>query len=725
MGSSTTYQEPPKDQEPDADDAAALVGLSGDDLLPGGVADDTYVLPGIGTKVKEEEWIGAFQVREAYYRFLLQEAFQKMVRYMRLLLAQRDDLRGEDEQWRSNVFVPYPYSGSDTKAAAVMDLLMTDPFSEVEGRTERTEDAARKVDRLLDYTTDQNKLRSRLKDILLECIAQGTSMLYTGHKKRSATVNMRMTPEQKKNFTTAVELAVAAGVVKPPMDPDGFEAWRMLVNAAKKPGVPPIPPVPVNGPVEVVSYDGPWIERCSIFGFRFDPLIEDVQDQVSFMRRCVRSKAWVDKQVADGVLDADAVEEASKGRGETMLEDWERQIADMMGIHSATSKEDPSLEDGHEFFEVFEPGDVKKPYKLVMNRLRMVNKDKRWPFDDGQIPYEPIRNIRIAGYFMGMSDFEQVEDLYAEMNKLRGLRLDAVTLATLPVLVKSKDSALPELRRRIKPGAVFDEARPNSIRYLTGPTIDAAVFREIFETKNDIDESNSTPSQLRGNQATVGRVSATEAQGRFNSSLLRIKQLAIAVEEDLTPVFVKCLMRWVQFGGDPINVPRKGTRDGSPFDMLEVSREDILGAIKAGFKFRGATRALDRDKQLQNHFQYTNVYGQNLMPKEMRLLMKRVANLMGMRDVDQIITDEGTEMAQKMWEAKMAGAAGPAGAGPMPGQGGPQMPPPGPPSQSAVAGALAAPQPPAGSSGPPQDPSADMANQIQQGNSIASPGVVS
>lgn len=714
----------------DGDEGAALVPLSGDKLL--GITKpvvNTYVLPGVGgKKVDEKTWIDAFTLREQYYRDLLQDVFKNMVRFMRLFLAQRDDTRGEGEEWRSQVFVPYPFSGADTKAAALMDLLNTDPFTEVEGRNEKTEDAARKVDRLLEYTTDMNSWRSRFKDMVTEAVAQGTSMLYVGHKRKAAKVNIKATKQQRANFIAAIESAVGAGLVAPPhpiQEAEAFEVWRLMVNTANKPGVPPIPPVPKSGPVEVVSYDGPWMERCSIFGFRFDPLIEDVQDQVSFMRRCVRSQAWVEKQIEDGIFDAAAVEDAKGGRGNASLEDWERDISDMLGINHGDSKSDPTMADAHEFFEVFEPGDTDAPYKIVMNRMRVVNIKKDWPFDDGLIPYTQFRNIRIPGFFFGMSDFQQPEDLYKEMNKLRGLRLDAVTLAALPVLVKSKENALPELRRRIKPGAVFDESRPNSIRYLTGPTIDAALYRETFEIKNDIDESNSTPSQLRGGQATVGRVSATEAQGRFNSSLLRIKQSAIAMEDDLTPALVMCLMRWVQYGGDPINVPHKGSSDGSPFDMLEVSREEILKQIQAGFKFRGATRALDREKQLQNSFQWTNVFGQNLMPKEMRNWMKRVANMMGVRGLDQIVTDEGTEIAQKMWEAKMGAAAGQGGASPLPGEGTPKLPPP---AQSPVAGAINAAGGPGGGqgpTGPPQDPSADMAAQIGQGNSIAAPGVVS
>ena len=274
------------------------------------------------------------------------------------------------------------------------------------------------------------------------------------------------------------------------------------------------------------------------------------------------------------------------------LRGFERDVAEMLGI--TNSESDPAYDDAVELWECWRPNAPDGArYCVILNRKTIINKDPtQLPYWHGQIPFIPIRNVSVPGHLLGISEIQEPEKLYYEMNALRNLRLDAVTLAVLPMFLKMREVGIADFQRHMKPGGIIEAGRADALQQLTkfGSDIGNA-FRELDTIKADIDETNATPSHLRGSPSTVGRVSATEAERRFSQSLTRQKQRVLRIEDELQPMVRQMLFLWYQFG-DP--VVRVAAGDGQD-SIAEVERDRFFEALELDFRFRGASKALNKD----------------------------------------------------------------------------------------------------------------------------------
>jgi hypothetical protein len=249
---------------------------------------------------------------------------------------------------------------------------------------------------------------------------------------------------------------------------------------------------------------------------------------------------------------------------------------------------------------------------------------------------------------LGISELQQPEKLYLEMNSLRNLRLDAVTLAVLPAFLKQREVGLPEMQRVLKPGGIIESSRADALQQLTkfGSDIGHA-FQELDSIKADIDETNSTPSLLRGSPSTVSRVSATETERRFNQALTRQKQRVLRIEDEMQPMVPQMLQLWYQFG-DPIIRLQAGGGDADAIG--ELPRETFMEALELDFRFRGATKALNKELQVQQLLGFLRDNREDLIPRERRALMKRAYETMGQKGGGEIVSEPGTDQLQAQFD---------------------------------------------------------------------------
>src|SRR5207247_8075824 len=88
------------------------------------------------------------------------QVWRKSMDYWDLFLAIQADTRDPvDEQWRSDVFIPLPFSTSRTKAAHTVALLgNVEPVWQVEATRETGQwyEESKHIERLLDYTHRMN-----------------------------------------------------------------------------------------------------------------------------------------------------------------------------------------------------------------------------------------------------------------------------------------------------------------------------------------------------------------------------------------------------------------------------------------------------------------------------------------------------------------------------------------------------------------------------------------
>lgn len=600
--------------------------------------------------------------QEAFYREQLTEPFRAMVRWQKLYLAKRDDKRGEGEKWRANVFVPRPYSGVRAVVTQICEILNSaDPRIQAVGVGDEDREGARDIERLLDYTLEQNRW-SRLQDLLFTRMAiDGTNVPKLVWGNRARTVWVTPTTRQTEDFKKAVADAELVHGEAPSFaeNPAEFMAWRNLVNTA---GRAKIPEPPSEGNREVVMYRGPMVARTSVFDLRFDPTIFELQDQPLFMHRIVKPENWLLARTGEGddkPFDPQQVAQCL-GKGEERQSQWDTDIAEMLGISNLAA--DPLYQRGVELFECWMPFNLDTPYGILCNRKGFINKKSRMPFAHGMLPFIPLRNEALDPFFLGIGELQEPEALFYELNALRNLRLDAMVLRVLPMFMKMRDVALPERQRFIRPGLIQELSRADGFQAINMGNVPPEAFRECPEIEREIDECNATGGNVRGNQATIGRVSATESERRFSQALVRQKQRVLRLEDELSAIPPQALMLWHQFGGEEIVVKAAG---GS--SLLKIPRDKLLEAVGMDFRFRGASRALNRDLQVQQLQAFGKDFGSWLGPREMRVLMKRVLETMGHKNLSEIVSDEWTEELIRRAQAQAAPqpAAGGAQAGPV------------------------------------------------------------
>lgn len=594
------------------------------------------------------------QNRERFLSSQLETPWKNMTAFWALYMGQRRDDRLPHEMWRAKLTVPYPLSVVETILAAISDLLnSSDPAIQAEAVGDEDRNDARSIERILDYTLRRNRWQGRTLDGLLrQMLIQGLTMpkLIWERQVRKIRVQPTRAGSRQADFVKRVREAELLSRVPAPDEPEEFAQWRETVNKAY-PGKVRVPEMPVAGPLEVVQFNGPKIVTTSIYDLRYDPLVADIEDQELIIQRIVKSQDWLMQNTGrepGKMFDPDAVAACQGLMTDDAVSKWDQEIAAMIGIPNTTLA-DPSLGKRVELQECWRVGED-CPYMVILNRGGCINKTpERMPFYHAQAPYFPLRNVPM-GLFIGQSEFAQTRPLFHEMNTHRELGLDAALLAVIPAFVKDKDMGLPEGQRALRPGMILDVARASGISQLNKSATELAMNKQLIDTiKQDIDESSATPPQMRGGASTVGRVSATETQQRYSQAMVRHKQRVLRVEDDLMPMVRQTLMLWYQFGDPQVVLNVGGTNP-----LVKVDRERFLDAMEMDFRFRGASKTLNKDMTVQQMLGFYDKFNALLAPPETRALMKATWEILGLKGGAEIVSDKYTAVLTENFEAQQA-----------------------------------------------------------------------
>lgn len=615
--------------------------------------------------------------RLQFFESQLQPEWAKMTRYWKHYLGDRPDTRGPTEKWRARTHVPVAFWDSEAWTAQVGDLMSSaDPPIQAEGSDTEDEPFARKITGWQRYILAKNKWDVALDIFLRELGIQGTQIwkpIYV-RKERDVIINTP-TVEELAAYDKQIEALVQQGAPDPAQFPGGFDVWREVMNASKQ--YEPLGEPPKAGVQQIIEYRGPWFDRPSMYDMRYDPLVETIEDQECVMQRFMKPNSWILQRAgAKGRFDKKQVDRALMGNGlPDRLLQWEREVAEAQGIPFTATTEDPYYAESSEAFEIYAPKglyciderlkDVK--HLIWLNRHAFINKEPdHHPYWHGMAPYVKVANIPLGRRFHGISNLQQPSRLFVEIDTLRDLRIDAVTLAVLPLFQKLKDMGLPDAQHFLKPGKILDVSRADGLKAVTGwgGTGLAEVFREIEALKADVDESFATGPNVRGQTSQVGRVSATESQARLGQSVLRMKRSVLRIEAEHTDLVRQSLFMCYQFWPQQMKLRVGGdTNQKDPF--VTIDKKDFLEALDRDYTFRGASKALNKELAASQLQQFLTVAaGLNAMTlPEIRSLLKRIYETLGHKGVETIITEEGTQQlvaaqqqAAAMAQAQAAGA---------------------------------------------------------------------
>jgi hypothetical protein len=606
---------------------------------------------------------------EKWYREQLSPVYRQSVEFHRLFLARREDKRLSHEKWRSWSWSSWLYSATQTKQAALSDIMNAiDPAVQAEGVSQAQVGRAQAFERTMDYVMRGNRWPYTQEMALLNAIIQGWTVLKLGWRDLVWPTTQRASMDERKAFDTSVNEAQKLGVPSPPEPGTAdFEQW---MNSAKQvyPGLKPLQGI---HDVDTVKYRGPWVFRPSDYDLRYDPFVEDwANDMDVVYHRIVKTKEWLEGQTGaedrfpyDPGQVASAIDKGAGGSGSgddgRRLTTWDRQEAEALGL--SVNDNDPRYRNSVELLERWAPRE-KFPYCVILNRHAIINKRcDTYPFWHRQLPFIPIHNAPLAGRAIGMSDYTQVARTFKDMITFRDLSLDALLLAVLPIFLKTRGLGLPEIQRQLTPGGILDVNDVNGFKKAwEAPGGFAELLRTDDLLKNELDTGMSTWGNIRGAQAQIGRVSASEAQGRLQQGLNRNKQVCIRMEEEFNPIIPQSLFLLYQKWPKAEKLPQRIVgADGLPDPFQGMTPDHFIEGLTMDIKFRGATRTLNRELQAQQLINFlkegTSVElapgVKALLPSEVREILRRIAEALGQKGIDQIVTKDGDALMGQVVQA--------------------------------------------------------------------------
>jgi hypothetical protein len=533
-----------------------------------------------------------------FYQTKLQTPYQNMVRWTRLFLNEVKDRRGADELWRAFVPNPYPWSVIKTLAASFGDLVLgQNPVITPRAQSAANAMPAQNIERLFDFVFRRIKFSAELKRFIEEMGIQGVACRKNTLVVKEKQVFRHPDPDKEQEFMEAIANATQEGIEVPDLNnAEAFENWRQLANEEVGLG---IPEMPIPGPKTVRSYYGPGFLRTSIYDMLYDPNIPDFDDQPIIIQRAIKPLSWLMDRTGlepDKLFDPVAVEEGKNGAGTNDVNQWQTEILEMYGLTSDDTA-NPRMKNAVEIWEAWFPKAKQHPYRVVLNRKIVINKNMDNPYAHGNHPYIFARNNTVSGTAIGISEFKVVERLFYEMNTFRSLRLDALLLSVLPIFIKAKDAGMPQIDRLLKPGHVFSTNRPDALQQLVKQSVDPAIFQEDGAIKSDINEATGTLPVLRG-QPSLPRVPAAANERSFQTTFTRIKDRVVEFEGELNPFITNSLFIMYQFWPVEKIVRVGGNPKMNPF--VTYNREDFVEAIEADYQFNGTRTAFNNEKFIQD-----------------------------------------------------------------------------------------------------------------------------
>lgn len=572
----------------------------------------------------------------------LSEDFKRGVEDWKLYLSSRKDHRKPWEKtWRAHTLQPYPYVIVEGATAATVDVICAaDPLMQADGIGDEDAEIARKTERLLDLTFRQNQWRLRCEEIEREKRVQGTSAIKLVWRHDTAKVRSS-DPEAEALFDSEIDAARKMGI-ETPEDPNEYETFRK--EFLQKEGVD----LPVNPRAqfqEVTTFKGPSFERVALTDLRYDPLEGDWSKQRRIGQVIVRTQKWVMDRAGDGpefpFRKAEVVAAINAMAGDKFNE-YIAAIAQAQGMGAATTgywgRNDLCILE-----ELFDPEDEEMPWKVMLNNMALINKDPFPPYGHGECPIHLFRNVPQPGCANGISELRAPKKLFEELWALRDLRLDGVTLATLPIFARLQELGIPEISRILRPGTAISLPRLDALKKIDLGGVHPDIWREIDSIKAEIDDATSVSPQLRGQQATVGRVSASESERRFSSAMLRMKTAAVRFEEELRRPIRQAIWLWYQHG-DPETLLRIGGQ-GTDQYATSVSKAELLLALDMDFNFRGPSRALNREMLIQQMMQWFTTFGALIPVHRQLAFAKQTYEIMGLKGRNEVLPDSDIQAA--------------------------------------------------------------------------------
>jgi hypothetical protein len=221
--------------------------------------------------------------------------------------------------------------------------------------------------------------------------------------------------------------------------------------------------------------------------------------------------------------------------------------------------------------------------------------------------------------------------------------MDGSTMSTLPVFAKQAGITLPQNLRSIRPGGIVTLQNVNAIKPLYDVNMPNEAFREPQEIKEEIADATGITGATKGKDATVGRVTGTEFQGRASQVQMRFKVDTGIVEDDLRWLPNSIIGLWKQHGDSPLRIAVAGSDP-----ILDIADTELDEHLTQQFVFRGPTQAEDPNMLVQQLGQIIPQFQDVLQPEERRKALALMLEALNVSGVASIVTPSGQAQVASM-----------------------------------------------------------------------------
>lgn len=541
----------------------------------------------------------------------------------------------DKEEWRSRVTVPKATANTDAVTSTVVNIITSSsPMIQVARARDLQTDLAEYAEKLTGYVIRGNHFRSRiLPPLIRNAEIQGMQPLKLQWMDRSRNIMSYPTIEEYDSFWNEVMVAAnQAGQEIPDaeIDPVGFEVWLDTLRSAGH----PIPAMPKPSSTTKNAYIGPWYTLPSFWNMFYDPFIADPQEQEVIFERTIVPRSYLmalsDPNNPNAPYDRNSVEHGIDKGGNTRFTPHELDYYSLLGYNTESLQ--GQTEPHAEVLECYMPTHPEIQFAAIINETCMINKNGANPLPSGDMPYTFIQRKKSSNSAVGHTPYTHNKSMLKEMSAIRSSRLDAVNLTAVPAFTgKGTKFASIGTIQDYQPGKIYPVGDHGEIKQIEIKVPDA-LFRESSELEAMIDQGWGVTGNVRGQQATQGRVPLGESQARLTQATLPLIELAREVEDSIE-ITIPWMFNLFYEYADPdtkIKLLHK-------LEVLDFAK--INQILEMDFTFTGATQAGNRGELAQLILMWSKEFRPILRPEEQRALATATATLLGIPDIKSVITN--------------------------------------------------------------------------------------
>jgi methyl-accepting chemotaxis protein len=182
----------------------------------------------------------------------------------------------------------------------------------------------------------------------------------------------------------------------------------------------------------------------------------------------------------------------------------------------------------------------------ICPELGIVLADRHNPYDDGEFPFELLKDYDIPGKFWGIGEVKQLLSPQQYMNELNNAILDnAKATANMPWII-DKNAGIPQGGLKARPGLVVRKNPGSEVRREQAPSMPNYVVNAVETYKHDMEQVSGIFDSLKGNSET-GVYTAQGILALQEAGQARVRLKVKLMEQSLGKLACKWFSRMKQF----------------------------------------------------------------------------------------------------------------------------------------------------------------------------------